>query len=213
MPTPPSSRSIKIDQDERGGWSSDRPRRDGAPPRPARLAVRCRVLAPAELLRYSPGSLMLVVSPVDAEAERFAQRLIEERAALLSLAKVRGLLAGRVDEEEVEARAAQLLDAAVAKRLEANESVVISVEGLAPETREHYVRMAAAHKRPCHIVLVETPREQVEEDVRPTLNKLRKLLGAGDLGKEGFNTALRVMPNSMSEIKRIVFRPPPRDDD
>jgi len=171
------------------------------------------VLAPAELLRYSPGSLMLVVSPVDAEAERFAQRLIEARAALLSLAKVRGLLAGRVDEEEVEARAAQLLDAAVAKRLEANESVVISVEGLAPETREHYVRMAAAHKRPCHIVLVETPREQVEEDVRPTLNKLRKLLGAGDLGKEGFNTALRVMPNSMSEIKRIVFRPPPRDDD
>jgi predicted kinase len=213
VPTPPSSRSIKIDQDERGGWSSDGPRRDGAPRRPANLAVRCRVLAPAELLRYSPGSLMLVVSPVAAEADRFAQRLIEERGALLSLAKVRGLLAGRVDEEEVEARAAQLLDAAVAKRLEANESVVITVEGLEAETREHYVRMAAAHKRPCHIVLVETPREQVEEEDRATLNKLRKLLGAGDLGAEGFNTALRVMPNSMGEIKRIVFRPPPRDDD
>ena len=213
MPTPPSSRSIKIDQDERGGWSSDRPRRDGAPPRPADLSVRCRVLAPAELLRYSPGSLLLVVSPVAAEGERFAQRLIEERGALLSLAKVRGLLAGRVEAEEVEARATQLLDAAIAKRLEASETVVIVVEGLAAETRERYVRAAAAHKRPCHIVLVETAREQVDEDDRPTLNKLRKALGAGDLGKEGFNTALRVMPNSMAEIKRIVFRPPPRDDD
>ena len=30
MPTPPSTRSIKISDDERGGWSSDRPRRDGA---------------------------------------------------------------------------------------------------------------------------------------------------------------------------------------
>lgn len=213
MPTQPPSRSIKIDQDERGGWSSDGPRRDGAPPRPANLAVRCRVLTPAELLRYSPGSLLLVVSPVAAEADRFAQRLIEERAALLSLAKVRGLLAGRVDEEEVETRAEQLLDAAVAKRLEANETVVIAVEGLDPETRERYVRKAAAHKRPCHIVLVEVARDDVDEDDRPALNKLRKALGAGDLGAEGFNTALRVGPNSMDEIKRIVFRPPPRDDD
>lgn len=213
MPTPPSSRSIKIDQDERGGWSSDRPRRDGAPPRPADLSVRCRVLAPAEVVRYSPGSLLLVVSPVAAEADRFAQRLIEERGALLSLAKVRGLLVGRVVEDQVEERAAQLLDAAVSKRLEANESVVVVLEGLEAETRERYVRVASGHKRPCHIVLVETAREQVEEDDRPALNKLRKALGAGDLGKEGFNTALRVGPNSMADIKRIVFRPPPRDDD
>ena len=31
MPTPPASRSVKISDDERGGWSSDRPRRDGGP--------------------------------------------------------------------------------------------------------------------------------------------------------------------------------------
>jgi hypothetical protein len=212
MPTPPSSRSIKIDQDERGGWSSDRPRRDGAPPRPADLSVRCRVLRPSELLRYSPGSLLLIVSPVPAEGERFAQRLIEDRGALLSLAKVRGLLAGRVDEQEVEARAAQLLDAAVLKRLEANETVVVTVEGLDAESRERYVRPAAGQKRPCHIILVETAREQVDEEDRPALNKLRKALETGDLGAEGFNTALRLGPASMADVKRIVFRSPPRDD-
>lgn len=212
MPTSPTGRSVKIDQDERGGWSSDRPRRDGAPPRPADLSVRCRVLRPAELLRYSPGSLVMIVAPVAAEGERFAERLIEERGALLSPGKVRGLLAGRVAEDEVEARAAELLHAAALKRIEAKESVVVVTDELGAEERERFVRPAAGQKRPCHIVLVEPGRDQVEDDDRPALNKLRTALDAGDLGAEGFNTALRLGPGSVGEVKRIVFRPPPRDD-
>jgi hypothetical protein len=212
MPTSPAGRSVKIDQDERGGWSSDRPRRDGAPPRPADLAVRCRVLRPAELLRYSPGSLVLIVAPVAADGERFAERLIEERGALLSPGKVRGLLAGRVADEEVDARAAELLHAAALKRIEAKETVVVVTDELGPAERERYVRPAAAQKRPCHIVLVEPARERVDDGERPALNKLRTALDAGDLGAEGFNTALRLGPGSVDEVKRIVFRPPPRDD-
>lgn len=212
MPTPPTGRSVKIDQDERGGWSSDRPRRDGAPPRPADLSVRCRVLRPSELLRYSPGSLVMVVAPVAAEGERFAERLIEERGALLTIGKVRGLLAGRVAEEEVEARAAELIHAAALKRIEAKESVVVVTDDIGAEERERYVRPAAAQKRPCHIILVEPARDQVEDDDRRELNKLRTALDAGDLGGEGFNTALRLGPASAGDVKRIVFRPPPRDD-
>jgi hypothetical protein len=212
MPTPPTGRSVKIDQDERGGWSSDRPRRDGAPPRPADLSVRCRVLRPIDQLRYSPGSLVMIVAPVAAEGERFAERLIEERGALLSPGKVRGLLAGRVDEDQVEARAAELLHAAALKRIEAKESVVVVTGDIGPEERERYVRPAAAEKRPCHIILVEPARDQIEEDDRPLLNKLRTALDAGGLGAEGFNTALRLGPGSVGDVKRIVFRPPPRDD-
>ena len=212
MPTSPTGRSVKIDQDERGGWSSDRPRRDGAPPRPADLSVRCRVLRPAELLRYSPGSLVMVVAPVAAEGERFAERLIEERGALLSPGKVRGLLAGRVPEDEVGARAAELLHAAALKRIEAKESVVVVTDELGADERERYVRPAAAQKRPCHIVLVEPARDRVDDEDRPVLNKLRTALDAGDLGGEGFNTALRLGPGSVAEVKRIVFRAPPRDD-
>jgi hypothetical protein len=212
MPTPPAGRSVKIDQDERGGWSSDRPRRDGAPPRPADLSVRCRVLRPSELLRYSPGSLVMLVSPAIDEGERFAERLVEERGALFSPGKVRGLLAGRVAEEEVEARACELLHAAALKRIEARESVVVVTDELGPEERERYVRPAAAQKRPCHLILLEPPRDRIDDDDRPALNKLRTALDAGDLGAEGFNTVLRLGSGSVGEVKRMVFRPPPRDD-
>lgn len=212
MPTPPTQRSVTIDQDERGGWSSDRPRRDGAPPRPADLSVRSRVLRPSALQRYSPGSLLIIVSPVAVEGERFASLLIEDRSALMSLAKVRRLLAGRVPEETIEERAAELLDAAVLKRLEARESVAIVIEGVDPGTREHYVRMAAGLKRPCHLILVEPARELVDDADRPALNKLRKELDAGQLGAEGFNTVLRLGAGSVGELKRIVFRPPPSND-
>ena len=212
MPTPPSGRSVKIDQDERGGWSSDRPRRDGAPPRPADLSVRCRVLRPIDQLRYSPGSLVMIVAPALADGERFAARLIEERGALLSPGKVRGLLAGRIAEDEIDARAEELLHAAALKRIEARESVVVVTGNLSPEERERYVRPAAAQKRPCHAILVEPARDQVDEDDRPALNKLRTALDAGNLGAEGFNTALRLGPGSVGDVKRIVFRPPPKDD-
>jgi predicted kinase len=212
MPNPPSARSVKIDNDERGGWSSDRPRRDGAPPRPPNLSVRSRVLRPSELLRYSPGSLLLIVSASASGREEFAQSLIEDKASLLSLGRVRGLLAGRVPEEDVEARAVELLEAAVAKRLEASESVVITLEGLGQEERERYVRAASARKRPCHLILVEASPDQVDEADRTTLNKLRTALDAGEMGAEGFQTVLRLGGGSVAELKRIVFRPEPRDD-
>jgi hypothetical protein len=208
----PAARSVKIPADERTGWSSDRPRPDGAPPRPANLSVHCRVLSPADRLRYSPGSLLVVVSASVAERDSFLERLIEDRASLLSLDKVRGLLAGRVAAEEVEARAEELLQAAVQKRLEGRETVVLGADSLRPEERERFVRMASALKRPRHLILLETARDQVAEEDLALLNDLRRALDAGELGAEGFQTALRLGGGSASEVKRILFRPPPRED-
>jgi len=59
---------------------------------------------------------------------------VEERGAVLSLTRVRSLLAGRVDEGDIEARAQELLSAAVLKRLQTSQSVVVPVEGLDPST-------------------------------------------------------------------------------
>ena len=210
--TPPNTRSVKIGADERGGWSSDRPRPGGGPSRPANISVRCRVLPPTDRLRYSPGSLVVVVSPSATERDRFVERLIEDRSSLLSLGKVRSLIAGRVPDEEVDDRAAQLLDATVQKRLAASDTVVIPVETLDPAEREHYVRMGAAAKRPRHIILVEPPKDAVAEEDRAVLNDLRRALDAGELGEEGFQTALRLSGGSVRELKRIIFRPPPKDD-
>jgi hypothetical protein len=208
----PTARSVKIGSDERTGWSSDRPRRDGAPERPANISAHCRVLRPADRLRYSPGSLLVVVSASAGERDGFVARLIEDRSCLLSLAKVRGLLAGRVAAEDVEARAEELLQAAVAKRLEAKETVVLAADTLRPEERERFVRMAAALKRPRHLILLETSRDQVSDEDLGPLNELRRALDAGELGAEGFQTALRLGGGSASEVKRVLFRPPPRDD-
>jgi predicted kinase len=212
MPTPPNTRSIKISDDERGGWSSDRPRPGGGPPRKADLATRCRVLTPSDLLRYSPGSLLMIASASAAARDSFVERLIETKGAVLSADKVRGLLAGRVPEDQMEERAAELLDAAVLKRLEAGETVVVPAEGLDPEERERFVRMAAGFKRPRHLILIETARDQVQDEDRAALNELRRRVDTGELGAEGFQTALRLGGGSVSELKRLVFRPAPRDD-
>ncbi len=212
MSSRPPARSVKISADERTGWSSDRPRRDGAPPRPANLFVHSRVLKPADRLRYSPGSMLVVVCASASERESFLARLIEDRASLLTLEKVRGLLAGRVPEEEVAARAQELLQAAVRKRMESKETVVIAPDSLQASEREPFVRMAAELKRPRHLILLETARDQVPEEELATLNELRRALDAGELGNEGFQTVLRLGGGTAAEVKRILFRAAPRED-
>lgn len=213
MASRPAGRSVKISEDERTGWSSDRPRRDGAPPRPADLTVHCSVLRPTDRLRYSPGSLLIVACADGAELDAFLARLVEDRSAVLGLRKVRSLLAGRVGEEELDERAGELLAAAVAKRLESRQTVVLGVESFAPEDREPFLRVAAAQRRPRHLILIETAREKVAEEDLPALNELRRALDAGELGAEGIQTALRLGGGSAAEVKRILFRPPPREED
>ena len=211
MADQPSTRSVKIGEDERTGWSSERPRRDG-PTRPPDISVRSKVLTPSDHLRYSPGSMLVIVCPAPAERERFATRMITNKAALMSLSKVRSLLAGRVSEEDVASRANEVLDAAVKKRLAANETIVIAAEGTDAEERERFARMAAAAKRPRHLILLEVARDDVPEEQRASLNELRRRLDAGELGAEGFQTAVRLGGQAVSEMKRIVFEYPPRDD-
>ncbi|HXB14251.1 MAG TPA: hypothetical protein VNV44_00775 [Solirubrobacteraceae bacterium] len=213
MSSRPSGRSVKISDDERGGWSSDRPRRDGAPPRPADLTVHCRVLRPTDRLRYSPGSLLLVSCASTAELDAFLDRLIDERGAVLSLRKVKALLSGRVGAEELDERARELLASAVQKRLEGRQTVVLATEGFSPEEREPFLRIAAAQRRPRHLILIETAREHVADDDLAPLNELRRALDAGELGNEGIQTALRLGGGSAAEVKRILFRPPPREDE
>lgn len=212
MSTSQPPRSVKFSDDERGGWSSDRPRRDGAARRPVDVSTRCRTLTPSDRLRYSPGSLLLIAAPSGAERDRFAARVLEDRNAYLSLDKVRALLAGRVPAEQVEERALELLGTAVGRRIEGGESVVLGLDGLAAEERERWVRMAHAARRPRHLILLEAGREEAEDDARAALDELRRALVAGELGDEGIQTALRLSGGTVAEVKRIVFRPPPRDE-
>jgi hypothetical protein len=208
MTNPSQARSVKISEDERTGWSSERPRKGGAE-RPADISTRCRVLKPSYAMRYSPGSLLVVVSASKAERDRFTDRLIENKNSLFSLDKVRVLLQGRVGPDEVETKAAELLRAAVLKRLTAGDTTVVALDGLSAEEREPFVRAAAAARRPRHIILIEGG---ADEENRSALNELRKRLDAGELGAEGFQTAMRLGGEALRELKKIAFQPAPRDD-
>jgi hypothetical protein len=212
MQDTPNARSVKIGDDERTGWSSERPRAEGSRPRTVDISGRCRVLSPSYRMRYSPGSLVVIVGTAKLDPNVFADRVIEERGAAMSLSKVRKLLAGRVPESELEERSRALLDAAVLKRLESSQTVVVPMEGLTREEREHYTRMAYGLKRPRHLILLDGGRDDVSDEERPALDELRGAVDGGEVGQEGFQTALRLSGNARAELKRIIFQPPPRDD-
>ena len=89
---------------------------------------------------------------------------------------------------------------------------MLAADGLDAGEREPFVRIAAALKRPRHLILLETAREQVREEDLAALNELRRALDAGELGGEGFQTALRLGGGTAGEVKRILFRPPPREE-
>jgi hypothetical protein len=164
-------------------------------------------------MRYSPGSLVIVVSASPADRDRFVNRVFEEQGAVLGIDKIRALVAGRVPDDQLDAQAALLLEKAVGKRLESGQSVVIPVVSLDPAEREGYVRAAHALRRPRHLILLETAKENVSEEDALVLNDLRRSLDTGEIGQEGFQTALRLGGATIEELKRVVFRPPPRDDD
>ena len=205
-------RSVKIGDEERLGWSSERPRREGGPQRPADISTRNRVLRPSEELLYSPGSLVVFASTAPDEADTFVNRLVHSKGALFSMNKVRTLLQGRVGDAELEVRAQELLVSAVAKRLEAGETVVFVTETLAAEEREPFVRMAAAAGRPRHLVLFEPAGVELDDETRAALSDLRRRLTAGELGQEGFQTSLRLAGTTIGEVRRIDFQRPSRDD-
>jgi hypothetical protein len=154
----------------------------------------------------------MIVGAEASEPERFAERVIEERGATLARSRVRALLTGRVAASEIEERTNDLLAGAVLKRLQSGQTVVLPIEGFDASERERYVRLAHNLRRPRHLILLDASREKVLDDERPALDELRRSLDGGELGREGFQTALRLGGHALAELKRIVFQPPPRDD-
>jgi hypothetical protein len=72
--------------------------------------------------------------------------------------------------------------------------------------------MAAPHRRPRHLILVEPSRDALSDEDRETLAALRTALDQGELGGEGFMTSLRLGGRAVDEVKKVIFAPPPADD-
>ncbi len=200
---------MKIGSDERTGWSSDRPRPGNAPERKPDISVRGRVLEPTDRLRYTPGSLVLVVAPEAEAAEAYLNGILEERSALLTRGRVKRLLEGRVPAEALDEQAVTVLERAVEKRLSDGDATVLLLEGFGAEEREPWLRSAASRRRPRHLILLDGAADEADRDA---LGELRKTLMAGSLGDEGFHTAIRLGGSSAAEVKKLVFRSPPKDE-
>src|SRR5439155_626029 len=128
------------------------------------------------------------------------ERLIEDRASVLTRAKVLALLAGRVGEEELSERADELLRLTVAKRLENRQTVVLALDDMRESARAPFLATATALRRPRHLILLEVARELVDDEDRGALNELRRALDAGELGAEGIQTALRLGGGTAEEV-------------
>ncbi len=163
-------------------------------------------------MRYSPGSLVIVIGPAATEPALFAGRVVAERGVVISLSQVKSLLAGRVNDSELQERSAEVLTGAVTRRLQQNDTVVLATESLDPAEREPYLRLAHQLRRPRHAILLDAGRDEVSSDERPALDETRRALDSGELGQEGFQTALRLSRQTREELKRVIFQRPPRDD-
>lgn len=163
-------------------------------------------------MRYSPGSLLVIVGPAATEPLAFAERIAEPKSTVLALSRIEALLAGRVPDGDIPARAADLLTATARKRLESDQAVVLPLDGFDRDEREHYIRIAHGLRRPRHLILLDAAPADVTDEERPLLDDLRRELLAGELGQEGFQTAMRLGGAALQGLKRVVFRPLPRDE-
>ena len=122
------------------------------------------MLRPGDRLRYSPGSLLIVCCASSEQLEAFLERLVDDRATVLTRSRVLQLLAGRVPPEEIEQRADELLLLTAGKRLESRLTVVLGLQDMSAAAREPFVARASELRRPRHLILLEVARELVDEE-------------------------------------------------
>ena len=84
-----------------------------------------------------------------------------------------------------------------------------SLGGISAEGRDALASLVRAADAVLRQELIARIHAQTPEFFEETM---RTRLDGGELGQEGFATSLRLGGNTVRELKRIVFRPPPQDD-
>ena len=117
-------------------------------------------------MRYSPGSLVVIVSASPRDRDRFVDRVFEEKGAVLGLEKLKKMVAGKVDESpRRHGQAAPRRDDHQAHREGRGRRPADRVAR--PRRARAYVRLAHKFRRPRHLILIETAKDNVaEEDAR-----------------------------------------------
>jgi hypothetical protein len=200
-------RRVKIGTEERGGWSSERPLREGEVPR-GPLRVAARVLEPAASLTYSPRSL-IVVCAADQEVRASLLKRLFPAQLLLSTARVAQLLTGRVEAEQLEATAAHLFADTLRKRLVAGRPTVVEAQTLDTAERQELIALAESAKRPVHLIVLDIGRQALADDEAfYKLQALVQLARSGEVGLEGFRTTLVLGRTDIDTLRLVEFVAP-----
>jgi hypothetical protein len=197
-------RRVKIGKEERTGWSSERPPRDGDEKRPA-LRVNARVLTPAVALTYSPRSL-IVVCAADESARAHLLKRAFPAEALLSKPRVADMLVGRAPAEQIPLLAERLFADTVKKRLLAGRPVVVEAQTLDESERELLLALAESAKRSAHLIVLNIGRQALGDD--EAFYKLQALVQAarsGEVGFEGFRTSLVLGRSDIEALRSVEF--------
>src|ERR1044071_9044188 len=185
-------RSVKIGADERTGWSSERPRREGPssgkgrPPRPAGKALN---VAASDTLSFPAGSLVVFTGADPVTVHRLVARMLP-KPALVSYDALAKAVAEKVPEERVGEVTLQLIGKRVAERREAGQATVVETGELDAEVRKGIAALAD-RKAGSHLVVLDSGRKAVADEER--FEALRAVVAgarSGEIGAEGFSTAM-----------------------
>lgn len=201
-------RSVKIGADERTGWSSERPRREGTganagrrPPKPAGKALN---VAASDTLSFPQGSLVIFTGADAVVVHRLVARMLP-KPALISYDTLAQAVAEKVPAERVEEVTLQLVGKRVAERREAGQATVVETGDLGTELR---TKLAALSDRRggAHLVVLDSGRKAVGDEER--FEALRAVVAgarSGEIGAEGFSTAMVLGRVDLDKVTGIEF--------
>jgi len=196
-----SVRRVVIGAEERTGWSSERPEKDGRP----KVHGQARVLHAATELHYAPRSILLI-SGAELEVRRHLLQRLFPAELVISAERIEALVKGKVSEERLPATVSHLMRQAAANRLAAGRPTVVATETLTEAERKNFTTLAEESKRGAHLIILDAGRQAVaDEDAFSALQALRALARDGEVGVEGFRTVLVLGRADVDALRSITF--------
>jgi hypothetical protein len=204
-------RSVKIGADERTGWSSERPqRKTSGPGRPPRPAGRALNVAASDTLTFPNGSLVIFTGADSVTVHRLVARMLPRPALISYDVLARAVAEKRVPAEQVGEVTQRLVAKRIAERQAEGQATVIETGDLSTELRTALAALAD-RRAGSHLVVLDSGRKAVDDDER--FEALRAVVtGArsGEIGTEGFSTAMVLGRVDLDKVTGIEFVAPRR---
>jgi hypothetical protein len=204
-------RSVKIGADERTGWSSERPqRKSSGPGRPPRPAGRALHVPATDTLSFPNGSLVIFTGADAVTVHRLVARMLPRPALISYDVLARAVADKRVPAEQVGEVTQRLVAKRIDERRAEGQATVVETGDLSSELRTALAAMAD-RRAGAHLVVLDSGRKAVGDDER--FEALRTVVtGArsGDIGEEGFSTAMVLGRVDLDKVTGIEFVAPRR---